>query len=572
MRRRRVTTSFIISQSSTPSNAFPERVLLLRRSDKVNTYQGHWAGISGSVEDSDPDPMFRATREVEEETRLVLGRDVEFVRAGKKIVVDGGPRHPDMVFEVFPFLFRLINPNTPVTIDWEHSEYKWIPPTEMLSYTTVPQLPETLSRVFIARAAHDGIRELKEDRSLGARQMSHRSLSILLSCPSDPSFYIFRQYAPLTPRGLYLTLLNCAYHIAAARPSMSASIRGAMARVMGDTKIEVEAAEKELEQDQDRDATSNAGAVKRVLTKFAEAAKRVQSDIETAQERVNTNAVKVLLGNRGGTGDKKGRSDSLRLLTISSSSTVLGIVEHLVRTISEDNSTAGVAQLSTNGLPSALHVHVLESRPLCEGATSFAPQLEALISQQRRPLSAPPIHLHIHTDAAALSVLLSNSIDFVLLGADRVDHSSADAVNKTGSAVLAGCALLARQLAAAMDRKEESQSNAVKVMVVADTSKVGEAVAEVDGGVMERQSADEMFGAYGGKHLAPTRKLVPAVTVDYDNVYFERIPAAWIDVHVTEECAFWRETMANSETETSKAMVVRVWEQRKEVDTVFDDL
>ena len=49
------------------------QVLLLRRTDRVSTYKGRWAGVSGSVE-AGSTPIEQAIQEIEEETGLSNAR------------------------------------------------------------------------------------------------------------------------------------------------------------------------------------------------------------------------------------------------------------------------------------------------------------------------------------------------------------------------------------------------------------------------------------------------------------------------------------------------------------------
>ena len=67
------------------------RVLLLRRSGRVGTYQGKWAAVSGYLED---EPEKQAFTEIEEETGL-RGRHLLLVRKGNVLTVDDtGYRRP----------------------------------------------------------------------------------------------------------------------------------------------------------------------------------------------------------------------------------------------------------------------------------------------------------------------------------------------------------------------------------------------------------------------------------------------------------------------------------------------
>ena len=120
---------------------FQGKILLLRRSEKVSTYQGRWAGVSGYVEKSPDEP---ALTEIEEETGL--GReDVRLLRKGKPLeVIDAGIARK---WVVHPYLFQIADPNK-VKIDWEHKESKWIDPEDIGKYETVPNLKETWERVY----------------------------------------------------------------------------------------------------------------------------------------------------------------------------------------------------------------------------------------------------------------------------------------------------------------------------------------------------------------------------------------------------------------------------------------
>ena len=78
MDERRVVTAFL-----TRGN----QVLLLRRSDRVSTYKGRWAGVSGSVE-AGSTPIEQAIQEIEEETGL-SNADAIPVLAGQSLRLRG---------------------------------------------------------------------------------------------------------------------------------------------------------------------------------------------------------------------------------------------------------------------------------------------------------------------------------------------------------------------------------------------------------------------------------------------------------------------------------------------------
>ena len=116
------------------------KVLILRRSEKVGTYRGRWAGVSGYIETSADE---QALTEIREETQLV-STDVELIKKGDPLeVVDD---ETGIRWHVHPYLFRVADPGK-VVIDWEHTEAKWIDPGDLGRYETVPALGEALGSV-----------------------------------------------------------------------------------------------------------------------------------------------------------------------------------------------------------------------------------------------------------------------------------------------------------------------------------------------------------------------------------------------------------------------------------------
>lgn len=118
-----------------------DRVLLLRRSPRVSTFRGRWAGVSGSIPEG-VSPREQALREIREETGLGP-EQVLLVREGRPLlVVDEEGRR----WEVHPFLFRLVG-DPPLRLDWEHTEARWVRPEEIPRFPTVPGLAETWARL-----------------------------------------------------------------------------------------------------------------------------------------------------------------------------------------------------------------------------------------------------------------------------------------------------------------------------------------------------------------------------------------------------------------------------------------
>jgi len=131
MKKIKVVTSFLEHDG---------KILILRRSDKVRTMKHKWAGISGYIE-SNETPLERALKEIEEEVGLKK-EDVKLIRAAEPLEVPDQER--DILWLVHPYIFKTSNTN--IRLDWEHDQYKWIDPKEIVSYDTVLMLKETLQR------------------------------------------------------------------------------------------------------------------------------------------------------------------------------------------------------------------------------------------------------------------------------------------------------------------------------------------------------------------------------------------------------------------------------------------
>jgi 8-oxo-dGTP diphosphatase len=118
-------------------------ILILRRSNRVGTYQGKWAGVSGYIE-SESTADEQAFTEIQEETRLSAG-DVKLIQKGESLNADDEKLGVRWI--VHPYLFHIAD-RKKVRIDWEHKESRWIKPEEIVDYETVPQLKEALERVM----------------------------------------------------------------------------------------------------------------------------------------------------------------------------------------------------------------------------------------------------------------------------------------------------------------------------------------------------------------------------------------------------------------------------------------
>ncbi len=130
MRSTKIVTSFITDN---------DKFLLLKRSQKVKTMKGLWAGISGIIEKNE-EPFERAKIEIFEELGIPENR-ISLLKSSDQIKVES-PQYKNHEWEIFPFLFEAKEPE--IKLNWENSEYLWINADEISNYETVPNLEKVL--------------------------------------------------------------------------------------------------------------------------------------------------------------------------------------------------------------------------------------------------------------------------------------------------------------------------------------------------------------------------------------------------------------------------------------------
>jgi 8-oxo-dGTP pyrophosphatase MutT (NUDIX family) len=116
-----------------------EKLLILKRSNKVKTMKGLWAGVSGIIE-NDEEPLKRAKIEIFEEAGITEEK-IKLIKAVEEMKVNS-PQYENHEWEIFPFLFETKNPT--IKLNWENSEFKWINIDELENYETVPNLQKVL--------------------------------------------------------------------------------------------------------------------------------------------------------------------------------------------------------------------------------------------------------------------------------------------------------------------------------------------------------------------------------------------------------------------------------------------
>ncbi len=113
------------------------KILLLKRSEKVSTYKGKWAGVSGYKENLTPEKA--AKKEIMEETGI---KNPILIKKGGHIFLRDGTR----LWKIYIFLWEVDSEK--ISIDWEHTEYQWIEPEKIKNFDTVPGLKNVVEKLI----------------------------------------------------------------------------------------------------------------------------------------------------------------------------------------------------------------------------------------------------------------------------------------------------------------------------------------------------------------------------------------------------------------------------------------
>ena len=130
MHSTRIVTSFLRNN---------QEFLILKRSSKVKSMKGLWAGISGLIENNE-EPLERAEIEIFEEVGIKK-QDLKLIKSGESMKIKS-IQYENHEWEIFPFLFEVKNPK--IILNWENSDYKWIKIEDLQKFDTVPSLDQVL--------------------------------------------------------------------------------------------------------------------------------------------------------------------------------------------------------------------------------------------------------------------------------------------------------------------------------------------------------------------------------------------------------------------------------------------
>ena len=123
---------------------YNDKVLLLKRSDRVGTYPGRWNTVTGYI-----DEMKTIREKILEEIREEIGISHEDI-----LSYDFGESYEfkdtgaNKTWIVHPVLVELKDKPVVIRLDWEHTEYRWIKPEEIKKFDIVPRLDESLKRAI----------------------------------------------------------------------------------------------------------------------------------------------------------------------------------------------------------------------------------------------------------------------------------------------------------------------------------------------------------------------------------------------------------------------------------------
>ncbi len=119
-----------------------DKILLLKRSNKVLTYKGKWNTIAGYLDEVKP-----IEEKIKEELREEINvKEVLSIKIGNYFEILDKKINKKWI--VTPVLVELKD-RPEIKLDWEHTEFKWIKPEEMKNYDTVANLDKSWESISL---------------------------------------------------------------------------------------------------------------------------------------------------------------------------------------------------------------------------------------------------------------------------------------------------------------------------------------------------------------------------------------------------------------------------------------
>ena len=121
---------------------YQDKILLLKRSNQVGSYKGKWNAVGGYIDEIKP-IRDKILEEIQEE--LGINKDnVKSIKQGE--IFEFTDKEIDRTWIDIPCLVELKKlPN--ITLDWEHTDYRWIDPKEITDYDIVFKLDEVFKKI-----------------------------------------------------------------------------------------------------------------------------------------------------------------------------------------------------------------------------------------------------------------------------------------------------------------------------------------------------------------------------------------------------------------------------------------
>ena len=120
---------------------YKDKILILKRSNKVGIYQGKWNTVTGYLDE--PKPLIeKIMEEIQEEIGINKDNILSYSLGDVFKFTDTKAKK---TWIVHPAKVELKN-NPEIKLDWEHTEYKWIKPEDLRKFDTVPNLNLSLKK------------------------------------------------------------------------------------------------------------------------------------------------------------------------------------------------------------------------------------------------------------------------------------------------------------------------------------------------------------------------------------------------------------------------------------------
>jgi len=119
------------------------KILLMKRSEKVRTYKELWNTVAGYLDEVIPLEE-KVLEELDEEIS-VTEEDITSIQFSEPHTFTD--KKINKTWITYPVLVT-VKKDTKINTDWEHTKYRWIDPEELKYYETVPKLKEGLEKVI----------------------------------------------------------------------------------------------------------------------------------------------------------------------------------------------------------------------------------------------------------------------------------------------------------------------------------------------------------------------------------------------------------------------------------------